>query len=252
VSGERIFYDGINALKLPRIVAGVLGYDNGPISKWQPQWWNLFGPNVVKGHISVFASDDTGQILDVEQGDATPAESVDWVLKRRKAGVDPTVYMNMSTWPEVRAAFRARKVMEPHYWVAQYDNVRQIPSGAIAKQFYNNDALGYDMSIVVDFWPGVDPAPVVRPVSGTPSWPGYDFVYDPKKPVRYDHNVQVWQQRMRDRGWHIQADGQYGPISQGICEEFQQDSTNHNWPLKKDGIVGVNTWRATWERPVSK
>lgn len=245
---SRIFYDSINATRIPRDAAGVLGYDDGPISKWQDAWWGLF-PHSVVGRITVFSQDNIGQILDVEQGDATPAESVDWVLRRRAAGVDPTVYCNTSTWPEVRAAFRARKVQEPHYWVAQYDNVQQIPMGAVAKQYYNNDALGYDMSVVSDYWPGIDAAP--HPGGNTPQWPGYDFVYDPKKSIRYDHNVQVWQQQMRNRGWKIQADGFYGPESQGICELFQQDSTNHNWPLKKDGIVGPETWRSAWERPVS-
>src|ERR1700743_3627770 len=101
---NRIAYDSVNATRIPRGVQIVLGYDNGPISRWQPSWWGLF-PASVKGHISVFASENTGQILDVERGDATPAQSVDWVLMRRKAGVDPTVYMNTSTWPQVRSAF---------------------------------------------------------------------------------------------------------------------------------------------------
>lgn len=245
---NRIFYDGIDATRIPRGVAGVLGYDNGPISTWLPQWWGLF-PASVKGHISVFADDNTGNILDVENGDATPEQSVDWVLMRRRAGVDPTVYMNTSTWPQVRAAFRASKVQEPHYWVAQYDNVQQIPPGAVAKQYYNNDALGYDMSVVADYWPGVDAAPA--PVQNFPKWPGYEFVDDPNKPVNYDHNVQIWQQQMRNRGWHIQADGKYGPISKQICELFQQDSTVHHWPLLEDGIVGEHTWDAAWQRPVS-
>lgn len=247
----RIGYDSINATRIPRDAQIVLGYDDGPISKWEDSWWGLF-PHAVLGRITVFASDNIGQILDVEKGDATPAESVDWVLRRRAAGVDPTVYMNSSTWPQVRAAFQARKVQEPHYWVAQYDGVQQIFPGAIGKQYYNNDALGYDMSVFVDYWPGIDLAPVTRPVGNTPSWPGYDFVYDPKKSMpKYDHNVQVWQMQMRARGWRIQADGQYGPISRQTCLDFQKDSSAHAWPLLEDGVVGVNTWRATWERPVS-
>lgn len=244
---NRIFYDGINALKLPKDAAGVMGYDNGPISQWRPEWWDLF-PTSVKAHISVFSSANTGTVLDVENGDATPAQSVDWVLMRRKAGVDPTVYMNMSTWPQVRGAFQGRKVQEPHYLVAQYDNVQEIPAGAIGKQYYNNDFLGYDLSAIAPYWPGVDAAPVAV----MPEWPGYSFVYDPKKPVRFDSHVQTWQLQMRKRGWNIQADGQYGPKSAATCLAFQKDSTAHGWALSEDSIVGEHTWGATWRRPVSK
>lgn len=244
---NRIFYDSIDATKIPKDAVGVMGYDNGPISQWHPGWWNLF-PRAVRVHISVFASANTGTVLDVEHGDATPAQSVDWVLMRRKAGVDPTVYMNMSTWPAVRAAFKARKVQEPHYWVAQYDNVQEIPAGAIGKQYYNNDFLGYDLSVIAPYWPGVDTAPATV----MPEWPGYLFQYKPGAVTKFDAHVQTWQLQMRRRGWNIQADGLYGPRSADTCLAFQQDSTAHGWPLSEDGIVGEHTWGATWRRPVSK
>jgi hypothetical protein len=125
---------------------------------WSPTGWARF-PNAVKARIAVFATTNDGHVLDVEQGNATPAESVDWVLGRRRAGIDPTVYMNTSTWPTVRAAFQARGITEPHYWVAQYDGLAVIPAGAVGKQYYNNDTLGYDLSTFPDYWPGVDQQP---------------------------------------------------------------------------------------------
>ncbi|MBO3752714.1 peptidoglycan-binding protein [Streptosporangiaceae bacterium NEAU-GS5] len=54
--------------------------------------------------------------------------------------------------------------------------------------------------------------------------------------------VYTWQQQMRDRGWHIQADGTYGPESKRLCANFQDE---HG--LSADGEVGPNTWKATWE-----
>lgn len=245
---DRIFYDSVNGTRIPRDAVGVLGYDNGPKSQWLSSWWNLF-PKAVKGHISVTSTANTGNILDVERYDASPPESVDWVLMRRKAGVDPTVYMDASNWPEVRAAFRARKVQEPHYWVAQYDNVQVIPPGAVAKQYYNNDALGYDMSVVASYWPGVDS--FISPPS-VPAYPGYEFAYDSKRTLKFDTHVQVWQMQMRKRGWNLQADGYYGSVSKATCLAFQKDSTAHGWELSEDGIVGPHTWDATWLRPVSK
>lgn len=248
---NRIFFDSVRANRIPKDAVGIMGYDDGPVSKWSAADWALFPNTTVKVHIAVFATTNSGTVLDVEQSDATPAQSVDWVLMRRKAGIDPTVYMNTSTWPEVRAAFRARKVQEPHYWVAQYDNVREVPAGAIGKQFYSNDALGYDMSAILPYWPGVDAPP--SPAGNVPAYPGYVFKYDPKSPQRtFDHNVQTWQLQMRKRGWNIQADGFYGPASAAACLAFQKDSTAHGWTLTEDGIVGSHTWGATWLRPVSK
>lgn len=244
---SRIFYDSVTAGRIPKDAVGVIGYDDG-LYKWSVSDWALF-PHAVHVHIAVFASTNSGQVLDVERYDASPDQAPGWVTMRRHAGVDPTVYMNMSTWPAVRSAFINQKVPEPHYWVAQYDNVQQIPAGAIGKQYYNNDALGYDMSVIADFWPGVDAPPT--PQQNYPAWPGYWFIYTGKEPL-YDRNVKVWQQRMKDRGWNIEVDGFYGKQSHDICGQFQQDSTAHGWYLHYDGIVGKDTWKATWLRPISK
>lgn len=154
----RTMYDGVDASRLPADAQLVAGYVDG-LYVWQAADWARF-PTSVKVRIAVFSSTNDGQVLDVEPGNATPAQSVDWVLMRRGAGVDPTVYMNTSTWPTVRAAFNARGVTEPHYWVAEYDGVAALPTGAIAKQYYNDNQAGYDLSVVADYWPGIDPKPV--------------------------------------------------------------------------------------------
>lgn len=96
------------------------GYGDGMYA-WSAADWANIAPGVIRVLIVVFATTNTGVILDCEPGNATPAESVDWVLMRRAAGADPTVYMSVSNWPAVRAAFQSRGVPEPHYWVAAYD-----------------------------------------------------------------------------------------------------------------------------------
>lgn len=159
----RTMYDGVDASRLPVSAQLVAGYVDG-LYKWSDADWARF-PSSVKVRVAVFSNTNDGHALDVEPGNATPAQSVDWVLMRRGSGFDPTVYMNLSTWPTVRAAFQARGVAEPHYWVASYDDVAAIPSGAIAKQYYNNDAAGYDLSVVADLWPGVDATPNGAPAA---------------------------------------------------------------------------------------
>lgn len=164
----RVMYDGTNDDAAAIAVQArpgdlVAGYVDG-LYKWSDADWSRF-PTAVKVRIAVFSSTNDGHVLDVERGNATPAQSVDWVLLRRAAGVDPTVYMNLSTWPVVRAAFQARGVPEPHYWVADYDGVAVIPAGAVAKQYADDQLLGvpWDISVVAAYWPGVDPAPIPAP-----------------------------------------------------------------------------------------
>lgn len=151
----RTMYDGISVPNLPSGAPLYAGYLNG---HWPtvPALRARF-PEARIVEITVFASEGAGHVLDVEPGDASAPQAVDWVRRRRAAGADPTVYCNASTWPAVRAAFRSAGVPQPHYWVADYDNDPAIPAGAIAKQFRNTS--GYDVSAVADYWPGVDPEP---------------------------------------------------------------------------------------------
>jgi len=153
----RTMYDGINsdASVIPTSAQLVGGYVDGNYV-WSAADWNRF-PHSIHVGIAVKSTTNAGVVLDVEKGNATPAESVDWVLLRRKAGVDPTVYCSQSEWPTVRAAFQARKVAEPHYWVANYNKDKTIPAGAIAHQ-YESDTR-WDISSVADYWPGVDAPP---------------------------------------------------------------------------------------------
>lgn len=67
----------------------------------------------------------------------------------------------------------------------------------------------------------------------------------------YGHNSQVpdvrtWQQQMRARGWTLDVDQVYGPGSEQVCRQFQQEKG-----LGVDGLVGPQTWTATWNAPVT-
>jgi len=67
----------------------------------------------------------------------------------------------------------------------------------------------------------------------------------------YGHNyncpdVKTWQTQMKQRGWSLGVDGIYGPESQKICTQFQQEKK-----LSVDGLVGPQTWNATWTSPIT-
>jgi peptidoglycan hydrolase-like protein with peptidoglycan-binding domain/pimeloyl-ACP methyl ester carboxylesterase len=66
--------------------------------------------------------------------------------------------------------------------------------------------------------------------------------YEPGARLQYDEQVKQWQQRMQERGWNITDDGFYGSQSAQIARQFQQEKG-----LGVDGIVGPDTWAATFD-----
>jgi GH24 family phage-related lysozyme (muramidase) len=54
--------------------------------------------------------------------------------------------------------------------------------------------------------------------------------------------VAQWQAQMQRRGWTIAVDGLYGPQSDRIARQFQQEKG-----LDADGIVGAQTWQAAFD-----
>jgi hypothetical protein len=153
----RVMFDSVTPSAIPTNAALVAGYINGPFA-WTAAEWSRF-PHSVQVRISVRASLNDGHVIDCENGDATPAQAVQWVAMRRRSGADPSVYCNASTWPTVQAAFRSAGVAAPHYWIAHYDGSTAIPAGAVAKQYNDPPKSGgnYDITAVADYWPGVDP-----------------------------------------------------------------------------------------------
>lgn len=151
----RVLYDAVTVANVPAGATLVAGYDDGYYNNVAAFAARFPHAGIVS--ITVFASDNKGIVLDVETGDATPAQAPGWAKMRRHAGADPTVYCNSSTWQAVKDAFTNAGEPQPHYWIAQYDGVAVIPAGAVAKQYA--DRGPYDLSIVADYWPGVDSAP---------------------------------------------------------------------------------------------
>lgn len=143
----------------------VAGYvDQIVIPPWTAADWALF-PNAVKVEIVKKASSNWGHVLDVEPGDATPAQAPGWVKMRRAAGLaTPCIYVQKSSWAAVQNEFNIQHVPQPLYWIAHYNDVKELPTlngiTAIAKQYHGNDPNNYDLSYVADFWPGVDGADV--------------------------------------------------------------------------------------------
>ena len=58
--------------------------------------------------------------------------------------------------------------------------------------------------------------------------------------------IRRFQQKLKDRGWSISVDGRFGPATKKIVRQFQSEKG-----LPADGLVGVKTWNAIWESPVT-
>lgn len=156
VTGTRLGYDACTASNIPTNASIAMGYVDGSC-RWSVADWSRF-PNSVLVRISSIGSND-GHVLDVEPGNLNARQSVDWVLMRRAAGIDPTVYVAQwapgYTWSDVNAAFDARGVARPWIWLAP------IASGVIPN---DPQVIGvqygyigpYDLSNIRAFWPGVD------------------------------------------------------------------------------------------------
>lgn len=155
----RTMYDSVTAGDIPNGAHMVAGYVDGHYKNVDALYKRF--PHAVVVGIAVNSHTNDGHVLDVESGDATPTEAVQWVIMRRHAGKDPTVYTNSSEWPLVKEAFRAAGVTGPHYWIAQWDGDTTIPGGAVAKQYKTGTRDNhYDTSSVHDYWPGVDPVSI--------------------------------------------------------------------------------------------
>jgi hypothetical protein len=89
------------------------------------------------------------------------------------------------------------------------------------------------------------PAPTPPPPAGAaPPWPGR---YLQQPPIMHGSDVSTWQTQMSEvRGWPLIVDGAYGPDSERVCVDFQTEKG-----LAADGIVGPDTWAATWEAPIT-
>lgn len=115
-------------------------------------------PHALVVPIATQASGNVGTVFDGPPDNGTWPEVVAWVVRRRKAGVDPSVNTTGSAWATGVQAFNAAKVAQPHWWISSWNGDQSVPSGAIGHQFESVPGR-YDLSAFLDYWPGVDPAP---------------------------------------------------------------------------------------------
>jgi len=159
-------YDAADPSGIPRTARMVGGYVDGRY-RWSAAQWGMF-PNAVKVRIAVDPATNDGHVFDGPPDNATWPQVVSWVVMRRHAGADPSVYTDLDQWPIGRQAFNNAGVAQPHWWIAYWDGSTVVPPGAVAHQYTDRSDI-YDISAVLDYWPGVDPAPSPAPPPPAPA-----------------------------------------------------------------------------------
>lgn len=162
----RTMYDGISPLRLPDGADLYAGYDDGRWPDADAIAARFPGKKVLR--ITTDPADTIGDVLDVERGDATPADIPAWLTTRREAGAWPSVYCSLDSWGTCRNAVMNHCPPYPPWWIADYNlSAGQVPDGAVALQYVGSN--GYDVSSVLDYWLGVDPAPQTPTTPTQPS-----------------------------------------------------------------------------------
>lgn len=96
---------------------------------------------------------------------------------------------------------------------------------------------------ITDGFPGSGNVPAPAPKPANPPVVGYFPPYAGTVLQKGSKGTQVrlMQQRLKDRGWSITADGDFGPATDSIVRKFQKEKG-----LTVDGKVGPATWKALW------
>ena len=229
-----------DAIPLDNLTA-VAGYADG-IYTWPSSGWARFKPPIVPLSIVCVSAFDYGDILDVEQGCETPVDVAGWCDRFVAAGRGrraPTIYVNRSNWPAVKAVVGSRKV---DYWVATLDGTKDI-AGAVAVQYAGSAQTGgnYDESVILDpTWIGLSGG-------SSMSWDGKYPMPDPFPPgvgvtvnVAMTGTVKTLDGAGNPPHWFDQPDGNdQGPATAGMpVTVWAAAFDGANWWLKIEAATG--------------
>lgn len=153
-----------------QMVAGYIAGNPSLHYTWTDADFALWPSSTVKLRITPFASVNDGDVLDVENGDATPQQTHGWIKMRQAAGYfRPNIYCSLNTVPLIRK-YTAELVLNEDYalWTAHYTGEPHIAyPGESACQYADPDVTPgkppWDTSQVHDpAWP-YRTSPLPRP-----------------------------------------------------------------------------------------
>lgn len=249
-----IMFDAIDLAQIPVGPAAAAGYVDG---KWQtfPELAARY-PNARLLSIAVSAEHDA-DCLDVETGDATPADVPGWYARQRARGTErPCIYasasvMEASVIPLVRSGAIARPLVR--LWSAHYSGVHICSAsscGAVSIPVdgtqWTDRAWGRPLDeslLLADFFTAATAKPAPSPAPDpVPAW--QEAIMN-KLPVLQEgakDTAEPWMVRRVQAlcnalGTPCTLDGDFGAATKAAVEAVQHDHS-----VTADGIVGPATW----------
>lgn len=150
--------------------------------------------------------------------------------------------------------------MQQRGWTIEVDGFYGPQSERVARQFQAEKGLAIDGIVGAQAWRAAFDNTTITGFSGDADQASLEIVdlepalpvvenayagaalgYRPSVPLSFDLQVRVFQQRLKDLGWQIEADGLFGKQSAIATRNFQRQAN-----LSPDGIVGPKTWAAAF------
>jgi hypothetical protein len=241
----RKMYDSTNIADIPAAATMIAPYVDGSYANDAAAGRRFPKARLVL--ITVTGGTLNAHVVDIETGDCSPQSGVAWVGRRVAAGYHGTPYCNLSTLPEVLHEIDRQKLSRSTpIWTAHPTGTPHRQAGislpftpnVVATQYawpdHGHSGGHYDISQVVDYWPGVDPAPPAPPLSVPWWW---------HRTIRKgDTGVDVLacKRRMRRLGYpQVSLSPRFGDALDGVIRHFQ-----HTRGLPITGVVDRPTAHA--------
>lgn len=227
-------YDSTTVSALPRSASVVAGYTSG----WWPTFPSLASafPNAYRISIAVNAS-HYAQCLDVEPGDATPAQVAGWITADKAHGYSkPCVYSSLSEWAQIRAAVSSATLAGVYKWDADWTYSAHLDAGYDATQWTDHyNGTNVDASTVTYAFAGkTAPKPNVTPATAM-EYQRYDATvrHFGNTTARERNTVQQWDKSRCEN-----------PVRRAVCKS----SRNHLQKLRKR-LLNLHAAGRAWSKP---
>lgn len=228
-------WDAIDITQIPPNPAAVAGYTSG---RW-PTYNSLVARFPHAQHLSIaISADQDADCLDIEPGDAVPAQAAAWVTRQLALGkARPCLYASAGTMGAVLAGLKAAgidpgavRLWSAHYGAGEHicgPGTCRLVTRAMDGTQWTNAAMGreLDQSLLADdFFDGHTDIMTQLPQlkQGATGQP-----------------VRNWQGLLNAHGAVLRIDGAFGPVTFAATKDFQVKQS-----IGKDGIVGPVTWKA--------
>ncbi len=203
-------------------------------------WWNKGGGRVLEGLSRRRAAEG---VLFQQDGGPSPSRTPTDVGQGGAGG--PRLIREGDRGDLVR---EAQRCLTQKGWPVKSDGVFGKGTADAIRAFQRRSGLQDDGVVGPATWQQLESAPAPPPppkpppeTPGCPPWPGRHM----RQGVDGD-DVRQAQLRLKERGWGITVDGQFGPKTNATVCSYQTEKA-----LVVDGIIGPTTWRALWIAPVT-